>query len=124
METFCTEITYREGLHGLVDFKVADPSRLCDMTAFREYWNLLISEYGLCKVGEVYHSFDNGGFTAVVCLTESHMSIHTWPEFSRATADVFLSNYQKENNGKADEILRKTVSFFSGEVLKSHSISR
>ena len=31
------------------------------------------------------------GATGVVLLAESHISIHTWPEFGFAAADIFMS---------------------------------
>jgi len=38
-----------------------------------------------------FHSFDAGkGVTGVVLLAESHISIHTWPEFGFAAADIFM----------------------------------
>ncbi|MDC8757796.1 adenosylmethionine decarboxylase [Janthinobacterium fluminis] len=38
-----------------------------------------------------FHSFGEGqGVTGVVLLAESHISIHTWPEFGFAAADVFM----------------------------------
>lgn len=35
------------------------------------------------------HKFDPFGFTAVALLSESHMSIHTYPELGYAAVDVF-----------------------------------
>ena len=35
------------------------------------------------------HRFDPQGVTAVALLTESHLSIHTWPESGYAAADIF-----------------------------------
>jgi S-adenosylmethionine decarboxylase len=38
-----------------------------------------------------FHSFgDAQGVTGVVLLAESHISIHTWPEYGFAAADVFM----------------------------------
>jgi len=38
-----------------------------------------------------FHSFgDAMGVTGVVLLAESHISIHTWPEFGFAAADIFM----------------------------------
>lgn len=42
------------------------------------------------------HHFGEGmGVTGVLMLSESHMSIHSWPEYSYAAIDVFVC-------GKAD----------------------
>ena len=37
------------------------------------------------------HTFDSGGgVTGVVLLSESHISIHTWPERDYAAIDIFM----------------------------------
>lgn len=36
------------------------------------------------------HKFDPQGITSFVALSESHISIHSWPENSYAAIDVFL----------------------------------
>jgi S-adenosylmethionine decarboxylase len=38
---------------------------------------------------QVSRRFEPQGVTAVAVLAESHMSIHTWPEFGYAAVDVF-----------------------------------
>lgn len=38
-----------------------------------------------------FHKFDQGeGVTGFVALAESHLSIHTWPEFNYMALDVFM----------------------------------
>jgi len=83
---------YRPGLHILAEFTSEEVPLLESSEACRLLFDQLIRQHDLRKVGEVYHDFPGGGFTAVVCLTESHLSIHTWPEYRLATFDVFLSN--------------------------------
>ncbi|HET6224981.1 MAG TPA: S-adenosylmethionine decarboxylase, partial [Bacteroidia bacterium] len=73
-------------------------------STLKKYLDRVITENNLTKVGEVYHQFEGSGYTAVICLTESHISIHTWPEFNRVTFDVFLSNFMKYNNDIANSI--------------------
>lgn len=37
------------------------------------------------------HKFGEGeGVTTVIALAESHISIHTWPEFKTATIDIYM----------------------------------
>jgi len=37
------------------------------------------------------HDFgDRAGFTGVALLAESHISIHTWPEYDHAAIDIFM----------------------------------
>lgn len=35
------------------------------------------------------HKFSPHGISAIVMIAESHLSIHTWPEYGYAAADVF-----------------------------------
>lgn len=103
---------YQPGLHILSEFDSKRIDRLSAHGACRLFFDGIVRQHGLAKVGEVYHDFEGGGFTAVVCLTESHLSIHTWPEFGLATFDVFLSNYQKNNTEKVKAICQQVLEFF------------
>ncbi len=38
----------------------------------------------------LHHFTPNGGVSGVVVLSESHISIHTWPERSFAALDIFM----------------------------------
>jgi S-adenosylmethionine decarboxylase len=37
----------------------------------------------------IYKKFDPQGVTVLCLLSESHISIHTWPEEGKASADIF-----------------------------------
>lgn len=46
---------------------------------------------GAKVIASKIHNFGDGqGVTGVVLLAESHISIHTWPEYSYAAIDVFM----------------------------------
>lgn len=81
-----------------------DPNILKDVQLAKEFLLEAIKVNGLTQIGELFHSFDGSGYTGVICLTESHISIHTWPEYNRVTFDVFLSNYMKYNDDIAEKI--------------------
>lgn len=117
-------MSYHPGLHILSEFTSNNLSFLTSSVHCRQLFDHLVKTYGLSKVGEVYHDFENGGFTAVVCLTESHLSIHTWPEYQLATFDIFLSNYQKDNTAKVRAIYKETLSFFEGEEKQKTELVR
>jgi S-adenosylmethionine decarboxylase proenzyme len=56
-----------------------------------------------------WHNFDNqGAFTALYLLSESHLSIHTWPEHNFIALDVFTC-------GKSDPkfIVDRIINYFS-----------
>src|ERR1700753_2858772 len=115
---------YKPGLHIIAEFTSAHTELLSRSAGFRDFLDKEIAAQQLHKVGEVYHDFEGGGFTAVVCLTESHISIHTWPEYELATFDVFLSNYQHQNDDKARAIYELVLSFYEGTELQKNEIKR
>ncbi|MCB2408221.1 S-adenosylmethionine decarboxylase family protein [Hymenobacter lucidus] len=115
--------SYTPGLHILATFR-ASAALLTDATACQAFFDQQINHLQLVKVGEVYHTFPNGSFTAVVGLTESHLSIHTWPEFEQATFDVFLSNYQRDNSATARQLYTATLRFFEATELSKTEVQR
>src|SRR5438046_10412365 len=40
-------------------------------------------------VDVVFHEFNPFGVSGVVVIAESHLSIHTWPEYRYAAVDIF-----------------------------------
>ena len=40
-------------------------------------------------VDVVFHEFNPFGISGVVVIAESHLSIHTWPEYRYAAVDIF-----------------------------------
>ena len=107
---------YAPGLHILATFR-APAERLRDAAGSQRFFGALVARLGLTSVGEVYHVFDeNAGFTAVLALTESHLSIHTWPEHELATFDVFLSNFRRDNHATVRTMYHETLAFFGGET--------
>jgi S-adenosylmethionine decarboxylase len=108
--------TLVQGHHIIANFAVHDTDRLRDSVSFKNFLNLLVDEFGLSKIGEVYHDFEDGGFTGVVCLTESHLSIHTWPGKRYLTFDVFLSNYLRDNYATTQALYHSVKTFFNATV--------
>jgi S-adenosylmethionine decarboxylase len=112
-----------QGHHIIANFSVSDTARLKDSLSFRTFMDLLIEEFRLPRIGEVYHDFENGGFTGVVCLTDSHLSIHTFPDKKYLTFDVFLSSYMRDNHATTLAIYQSVRTFFDGSVIFEHKIA-
>ena len=47
------------------------------------------TEAGAHVVETVFHKFNPYGLSGVVVIAESHITIHTWPEYGYAAVDVF-----------------------------------
>lgn len=115
---------YKDGLHLIATLNTKKSSVLLSFSEVQLQLDFLIESENLHKLGEVYHNFKPNGYTAVVCLSESHISIHTWPEFEKVNLDIYLSNFQMVNDDKVQRIFRSLVKFFDAEILQSHEIWR
>jgi S-adenosylmethionine decarboxylase len=77
------------GIHLLIDLSGA--TRLDDLetveAALRE--SAIVSGATILNV-DLHHFEPNGGISGVVVLSESHISIHTWPERNFAALDIFM----------------------------------
>ena len=74
-------------LHAL-DAWVRDPAVLTDLKGLRALLYEGAAAGGATVVGEEFHVFPNGAVTGVLVLAQSHLSIHTWPEFALANVDL------------------------------------
>lgn len=115
---------YDPGLHILAELTTNDSSLLSDYSAAKEFFNARILQYGLNSLGEVWHNFPGGGYTGVICLTESHIAIHTWPEHGIVTFDVYLSNFTKNNDGTTRSMFNDTVGFFKAHSFTHKEVKR
>ena len=72
-------------LHGVAPHLLTDPQRI-------EQLLLAAAEVaGATPIYGKFHHFGTGqGVTGVLLLQESHISIHTWPEFGFAAVDAFM----------------------------------
>ena len=117
-------MTYLPGTHVIASLSTKQADRLCDFEALRSAIDQWIADHRLQKLGDVYHNFSPAGFTAVICLSESHISIHTWPEFGRVNLDIYLSNYQRDNDGTVQVLYQAFVGWFNAEILQEQIIQR
>jgi S-adenosylmethionine decarboxylase len=74
-------------LHAL-DLWVSRPAVLTDLETVRATLRAAAEAGGATVVGDMFHVFPNGALTGVLLLAQSHLSIHTWPEYSLANVDL------------------------------------
>ena len=80
---------YALGRHLLLELKECNEELLDDLDFIRECLNEAAIRCGAVVVGESFYHFSPHGVSGVVNIAESHISIHTWPEYGYAAADVF-----------------------------------
>lgn len=59
------------------------------------------------------------GYTAVIVLAESHISVHTWPEYDRIDLDLFTCNVTRDNTEAT-----KLIFEFMKEMYKPGIVSK
>lgn len=116
--------TYTPGLHLIATLHSDNTALLADHAGFKSLADDLTGAFELQKLGEVYHDFEPGGFTGIICLSESHLSVHTWPEFGKVNLDIYLSNFQRVNNGTVRAIFDRITAYFEAEVVSENQIIR
>lgn len=117
-------MNYQPGLHIIAEITSTQKHLLEKFAAVKQWLDVKVATHGLHKLGEVYHDFEPGGFTAVICLSESHISLHTWPEYERVNLDIYLSNYQRYNDDIGRQLFEELVSFLSAVVISCQQLKR
>ncbi|WP_431274723.1 adenosylmethionine decarboxylase [Variovorax ureilyticus] len=84
---------------------------------------------GLQVVGTLFHAFPAtsqgpGGVTATVLLAESHLCVHTWPEQSGVTLDVYVCNFGGDHSSKARAVMDSLEALFMPRHAERHALQR
>ena len=75
--------------HLLLELRECNAVLLNDLDYVRETIIKAADAVGATIVGESFHRFEPQGVTGVLAIAESHKSVHTWPEYGYAAADIF-----------------------------------
>ena len=80
-----------QGRHVLADLHGVAATLLTDVEALQALLIDAARHADAHVLGAHFHHFgENAGVTGVVMLSESHISIHTWPEHGFAALDIFM----------------------------------
>ena len=77
------------GRHCILELYECDHVKLNDEAFIRTTITSSAKIAGATLINLVTHSFKPQGVTGLALLSESHISIHTWPEIGYAAIDVF-----------------------------------
>ena len=103
------------GKHLLLELQDCNKEVLNDISFLKGALLAAANESGAMVLGESFHPFNPQGVSGVVIIAESHLSIHTWPEYNYAAADIFTCGDTVEPE-KAAEVLIERLG------AKNHSI--
>lgn len=77
------------GRHILVEYYQCDRETLNDLNKIEYYMKEAASSSGATVIESIFHLFNPHGISGIVIIAESHLAIHTWPEYSYASVDLF-----------------------------------
>ncbi|KAI9221216.1 S-adenosyl-L-methionine-dependent methyltransferase [Blastocladiella britannica] len=89
-----------------------DPSMLSEISKY-------ITDAGMTVLDVSAHHFECGGITATFLLSESHLSIHTWPEHGFMALDVYTCGA-----GKPEDIVDKFKSLLKPKAVRHTYLDR
>lgn len=115
------------GRHILVEFYDCSPEILNDVVHIEKSMEEAAETAGATLINSTFHHFSPYGVSGVVVIQESHLAIHTWPEYGFASVDLFTCgdsvdpwvsyNYLKQafkaGHGSAMEMRRGEMSLLN-----------
>ena len=98
------------GRHLMLELNNCNPKLLDDLPYLKDAITQAAQEVGAHIVGESFHQFDPHGVTGILAIAESHICIHTWPEYGYAAADIFTCGESFDPRMAAQIIIEKVES--------------
>lgn len=84
------------GEHFIFDLSDCNPEILMDSEKSYALFAQAVRESGLTVVDEGFYKFSPHGFTCFLLLSESHASLHAWPEYGYCAIDLFTCAIGKD----------------------------
>lgn len=90
---------------------------------------VMIRRAGFGIVASRFHKFTEtsaggGGITGIIIVSESHVSLHTWPERKFVNLDVFFCNYTRDNTRKARAVLGEFKKIYRPKRMRIREVWR
>jgi S-adenosylmethionine decarboxylase proenzyme len=77
------------GRHILSEYYGCDIQILNNLELLEHYMRKAVIESGATIIDSTFHKFSPHGVSGVIVIAESHMALHTWPEYGYAAVDFF-----------------------------------
>jgi S-adenosylmethionine decarboxylase len=91
----------------LVELHDCDKEALNDLVFLREAMLTAAIDCGAVVLGDSFHRFSPQGVSGVVIIAESHLSVHTWPEYGYAAVDIFTCGTSVQPEKAARVLIEK-----------------
>jgi len=78
-----------DGYHLMLELYGCDQEKLNSRKFLHHTVKTAVTKVGLTNLGSRFHQFQPHGVTGFTLLAQSHISLHTWPEFGYLVLDIF-----------------------------------
>jgi S-adenosylmethionine decarboxylase len=89
-----TSSVFNLGRHLLVEYYDCNSNVLNNCQLIEDLMTEAAVKCGATVLEKKFHMFSPYGVSGVVIIAESHLAIHTWPEFGYAAVDLFTCGNQ------------------------------
>ena len=103
------------GKHALADIYDIYSDAIDDIEKIKALLTEACAEANLNIVEFKFHKFEPYGLSGICILKESHLAIHTWPEYSFASVDAFTCG-NKMNPKEACEIIARKLNSDNADI--------
>jgi len=124
------------GRHIIVEYYDCDEQLMNDVTHIEASMEQAAEAAGATIINSTFHHFSPYGVSGVVVIQESHLAVHTWPEYGYASVDLFtcggsvdpwvayreLKAHFKATHGSAVELQRGELALLEERKLDVKSL--
>lgn len=107
------------GKHLVFDFYGVNEDDCKDIKKFKQESIESCKDAGATVLYSHFHQFGDAGYTGVIILSESHCSVHTWPEKNLMVLDIMMCG-----NTSPETVFEKLKSIYSPERVEFKNIQR
>ncbi|HEB37412.1 MAG TPA: S-adenosylmethionine decarboxylase [Thermoplasmatales archaeon] len=108
------------GRHIIAELYGVPPELISREKTVKKIIEEAVDQAGLTRVGSVYNQFKPHGVTGIVLIAESHVSVHTWPEYGLINLDIFTCG----DTSKAGEVFDLLIKSFRPENYRQYVFDR
>jgi S-adenosylmethionine decarboxylase len=95
------------GKHLLLELRDCNREALNDLSLLEGTLVYAAEEAGATVVGKHFHRFAPQGVSGAVLISESHLSLHTWPEYGYAAVDIFTCGDSVDSDLAAEILIER-----------------
>jgi S-adenosylmethionine decarboxylase len=93
------------GIHLLIEFTYCNRQKIDNLDYLDKVMSQAAEAAGATVLKTAFQDFNPQGVSGVVVIAESHLTIHSWPEYGYAAVDIFTCG-TKVDPWKAAEFLK------------------